>query len=383
MIRVLALGLALVVLAGGGAWSQDHLFGKSYALVIGIGDYPAKTGFTTLTYPRKDAGGMAVFLTAQGFEVTTLYDEQATRRAILSQLEDNIASRLGPDDRVLVFFSGHGQTRKIGNTEYGYIIPYDADTSSSSWIDMDVLRSLSSKMGRARHQMFIMDACYGGQIGFKSARVGVALEHPNYIREVAGRQARQYMTAGGADQQVLDGGPNDYSYFTGYLLEALEMGGGDLNGDSYITASELGAYLTPLASNWNQTPAFGSLAGHGQGEFLFRVAGFRIASKPGAVDSLGRFKGGRIPDITKGERPDDDIIDTAEPSPPPPPPDPPDPPDPPQVARCHPGRRPKRSSRPRCTGTTTSRVRASTGSSRSTAPRIRTPARSTRSWWMG
>lgn len=292
-------GFALVLLALVQVWlpaamaeAQERLFAKSYAVVIGIGDYPAESGFDKLTYPRKDAGGMAAFLRDQGFEITGLFDRDATRRAILATLEDDIALRLRPDDRILIFYSGHGQTRIIGEREYGYIIPYDASPRSSSWIGMEVLRNLSEKMGRARHQLFIMDACYGGQIGVKASGPGVALDHPQYVRAVAARPARQFLTAGGANQQVLDGGPDGYSYFTGYLLEALELGHADLNGDSYITANEIGAYITPRASTWNQTPASGVLPGHGQGEFLFRVPGRRIASAPGAVDALGRFKAG-------------------------------------------------------------------------------------------
>ncbi len=285
------LALAQVWLPAAMAQAQERLFAKSYAVVIGIGDYPAESGLDKLTYPRKDAGGMAAFLRDQGFEVTGLFDRDATRRAILATLEDVIAPQLGPDDRVLIFYSGHGQTRIIGEREYGYIIPYDAGPRSSSWIGMEVLRNLSEKMGRARHQLFIMDACYGGQIGVKASGPGVTLDHPQYVRAVAARPARQFLTAGGAGQQVLDGGPDGYSYFTGYLLEALELGYADLNGDSYITANEIGAYITPRASTWNQTPAAGVLPGHGQGEFLFRVPGRRIASAPGAVDALGRFKG--------------------------------------------------------------------------------------------
>lgn len=283
--------LAVTLLAGHASGAQEHLFAKSYAVVIGIGDYPRRSGFGPLTYPRKDAGGMAAFLRDQGFEVTQLFDEKATRRNILSSLEDEIAPHLGKDDRVLVFYSGHGQTRIIGEKEYGYIIPHDADARPSSWIGMDTLRNLSEKMGRARHILFIMDACYGGQIGLKAIGPGIAADHPQYVRAVAERPARQFLTAGGADQQVLDGGPDGFSYFTGFLLEALELGYADLNGDTYVTASELSAYITPRASTWNQTPATGVLPGHAQGEFLFRVAGQRIASAPGAVDELGRFKG--------------------------------------------------------------------------------------------
>lgn len=305
--RPLAVAVILLVpflLLAGASTAQEDLFDKSYALVIGIGNYPERSGFDRLTYPRKDAGGVAVFLRDQGFEVMELYDEDASRRAILATLEDVIAARLEQNDRVLIFYSGHGQTRLIGGKEYGYIIPYDADDRSSSWIGMDALRNISDKMSRARHQLFIMDACYGGQIGVKAIGPGVALTHPDYVRAISERPARQFLTAGGADQQVLDGGPDGYSYFTGFLLEALELGHADLNGDSYITASELGAYITPRASTWNQTPSAGVFPGHGQGEFLFRVPGRRIASEPGAVDLLGQFKGGETDEPAADPEPD-------------------------------------------------------------------------------
>ena len=94
------------VLAGAAA-AQERLFERSLALVIGIGKYPDRSGFPVLTYPRKDAGGMAAFLRAQKFQVIELFDEKATRGAILATLQDEIAPSLGPDDRVLIFYSGH------------------------------------------------------------------------------------------------------------------------------------------------------------------------------------------------------------------------------------------------------------------------------------
>jgi hypothetical protein len=93
---------------------------------------------------------------------------------------------------------------------------------------------------------------------------------PGYLEEVTRRPARQIITAGGKNQQVADGGPRGHSVFTGYLLEALEDSLGDLNGDGYITFSELNAYLVPRATSTLQTPAVGYLPAHGLGEFTFR-----------------------------------------------------------------------------------------------------------------
>jgi tetratricopeptide (TPR) repeat protein len=78
-------------------------------------------------------------------------------------------------------------------------------------------------------------------------------------------------TAGGADQQVADNGPNGHSVFTWTLLQGLD-GRADLNGDGVITATELAAYVAPAVSALSQqTPVFGNLPGSEGGEFLFNL----------------------------------------------------------------------------------------------------------------
>ena len=119
---------------------------------------------------------------------------------------------------------------------------------------------------QAKHVLFVMDACYSG--------LGLTRSGPSsssFLRENARRSARQMLTAGGADQQVADAGPNGHSVFTWVLLQAL-AGKGDLNGDGLITGTELAAYVAPAVSAVpHQTPAFGSLPGSQGGEFVFQV----------------------------------------------------------------------------------------------------------------
>jgi tetratricopeptide (TPR) repeat protein len=91
----------------------------------------------------------------------------------------------------------------------------------------------------------------------------------NYLQDITRRGARQMFTAGGADQQVADNGPNGHSVFTWTLLQALD-GRADLNGDGVITATELAAYVAPAVSALShQTPAFGNLVGSEGGDFIF------------------------------------------------------------------------------------------------------------------
>jgi uncharacterized caspase-like protein len=55
--------------------------------------------------------------------VFLLFDEEATEVNIISQL-DHLASVIQPEDKLILYYSGHGHLNK--NTELGYWIPHDA-----------------------------------------------------------------------------------------------------------------------------------------------------------------------------------------------------------------------------------------------------------------
>jgi uncharacterized caspase-like protein len=95
----------------------------------------------------------------------------------------------------------------------------------------------------AKHVLFVTDACYSGVAPTRGAPAGGR----NYLEEVTRRSVRQMLTAGGADEEVSDNGPNGHSVFTWTLLQGLE-GRADLSGAGYVTASELAAYVTPAVS---------------------------------------------------------------------------------------------------------------------------------------
>lgn len=247
------------------ATATAQFYRKSYALVIGINTYPS-TVWQDLSYARKDAESMARLLKTQGFETIPLYDAQATRDAIIAQMQNYLAPLVESGDRVLVFFAGHGYTERLNEVDRGYIVPYDGNDKSATYISMEQLQELSDKMGRATHQLFIIDACFGGLLG---TRDGGGNRTPLYVSDLLKRPARQILTAGGKDQRVLDGGSGGNSLFTGALLEALKDGLADFTPDGYITFNELCSYMQTRASNNSQTPLSCNLPRHGGGEFIF------------------------------------------------------------------------------------------------------------------
>jgi len=244
-------------------------YANSYAVVIGINDYQK---WPKLQYAVQDAKAIRDTLVSRfGFDnerVFTLTNGDATRNNILALFHDKLAeAKLKKDDRIFVFFAGHGATRQLSSgRSLGYIIPVDSDPQQVSVdaIPMTDLQNIAESLN-AKHLLFVMDACYSG-LGLTRGGGTTA-----FLRDNARRIGRQMLTAGGADQMVADGGPNGHSVFTWTLLQALG-GKADLNGDGMITATELAAYVAPaVASVSQQTPAFGSLPGSEGGEFVFQL----------------------------------------------------------------------------------------------------------------
>jgi len=240
--------------------TSSSLYRESWGVLIGIDDY---AHWPKLRYAVNDAKGMKDLLINKfGFKaenVFTLFNEEATRKNILKLFHDKLADPklTEENDRVFVFYAGHGATRKLpSGRDLGYVIPVDADARQyyGEAISMTNISDIAEAMP-AKHMLFVMDSCYSGLALVR----GGAVDSQNYIQETSQRNARQMLTAGGADQQVADGGPNGHSIFTWTLLQSLQ-GEGDLNKDSCITASELAAYIGPVVSSISlQTPAFGNL----------------------------------------------------------------------------------------------------------------------------
>ncbi len=242
-------------------------YGASWAVVIGVDNY-AK--WPKLQYAARDAQAMRQTLIERfGFaadHVFALENADATRNNILATFHDKLAhGGVAQNDRIFVFFAGHGATRKLSSgRDLGYIVPVDSDPNqfATDAIPMTEIQNIAESL-TAKHVLFVMDACYSG--------LGLTRGGSNFLKENARRIGRQMLTAGGSDQLVADGGPNGHSIFSWTLLQGLQ-GKGDLNGDGLITATELAAYVAPAVSAVSQqTPAFGSLPGSEGGDFVFEL----------------------------------------------------------------------------------------------------------------
>ena len=105
---------------------------NSWALIIGINGYQK---VSPLRFARGDAEGVSQILQARfKFEparITLLLDCDATRQGILQSFF-SLRKEAGPDDRVLVFFAGHGHTESGRRGDVGFLVPVDGDANDLS-----------------------------------------------------------------------------------------------------------------------------------------------------------------------------------------------------------------------------------------------------------
>ena len=181
----------------------------SWALLIGVEDYPNLPVEYQLNYAVGDVEDLKQMLVEKhqfsAGNIITLTNEQATR-ARITEAMGHLADRqtIGADDRVLVFFSGHGQTVPLPEGgEMGFILPYDAKVDMNgvanfsgyytTCINMNELRNLAIFIP-AKHVLFLMDACYSGIA--VSGKGGLSSATLGYIWKVASIPVRQIITAG-------------------------------------------------------------------------------------------------------------------------------------------------------------------------------------------
>ncbi|WP_226596184.1 caspase family protein [Marinobacter nauticus] len=241
----------------------------SRALVIGINQYQ---NASPLGYAVNDAHEVREILVEElGFEaenVIYLADQDATKSNILKSFLRFSNDDIKVDDRLFVFFAGHGHTRSGVKGEVGYLVPYDADMDDySTFIRWDEL-TRNAELVRAKHILFVMDACYGGLAVHRDLRPGSS----RFLRDMYQRFSRQVITAGKANEVVADaGGPlPNHSVFTGHFIEGIR--GKAANEYGVITASGLMAYVySKVANDINseQTPHYGQF--DGDGDFIISV----------------------------------------------------------------------------------------------------------------
>src|SRR5262249_22540164 len=206
---------------------------NSWALVIGINAYQK---FPRLGYAVADAKAVAALLPGLGFPKDNVYmllDNDATKARIETVLYRKLKA-MGPNDRLLVYFAGHGETRALRNGEEGYILPADADPDvlPLTAIAMDDIQRIARRLP-AKHYLFLMDACFSGFAATRAGDSGAVTE--DYLANAFREPVVQVITAGRKGERSIE--DQGHGLFTKYLVEGLR-GHADQDGRGFVSAQQ-------------------------------------------------------------------------------------------------------------------------------------------------
>lgn len=257
---------------------------RSVALLVGVGAYN-KDEFRQLKGPRKDVAKMRRFLERDGFEVIDSLDSQVTREHFThaqSFFEDEDA--LGPADRFLFYYSGHGfsHTGEDG-LERGYL-PLVHEIDDERWLNSIPMADLVEWLKRipAARLLVVLDCCVSGlAVRGALAEAGSDESTPpgreNHTPPWDGHKpARKLLMAGDVGQNALEGDAWGGSLFTHAIIKGVQKNAGrrDLK---IVTVDHLVPWLKEYVADQAdhttegpQTPLIQDLFGASPGKFFFR-----------------------------------------------------------------------------------------------------------------
>ncbi len=203
---------------------------KVWAVIIGISSYDH---MPTLKYTDDDAYRMYAFLKSpEGGALTDdqiriLIDEDATREKILYAMQETF-SKAGPNDLVLVYFSGHGLR--------GAFLPIDYDGYRNKLEHEEIKGILESS--KARYKLVIADACHSGSLlAIKSGEVrNVLADYYKTLSQAAPGTA--LIMSSKSDETSLESSGLRQGVFTHFLIRGLK-GEADADGNKIVTIKEL------------------------------------------------------------------------------------------------------------------------------------------------
>lgn len=143
------------------------------ALLVGIGDYPAGSGFSDLAGPPNDLAMMRDWLikdlAVPESSVMILKGDQATSQGIQMAIKTHLQQGAAVNDVAFFYYSGHGtQVEDLGpeldepDHKDEALVSWDfSETDTSTWLTDDVLHSQLGAI-RASHVIVMFDSCHAG-----------------------------------------------------------------------------------------------------------------------------------------------------------------------------------------------------------------------------
>ena len=226
----------------------------TYAVVVGISNYQDE-GIPDLRFADKDAEAFAGFLQSPAGgsldedHLKVLINHKATVAQFAIAL-DWLWEVVKEDDRVIIYFSGHGDVERKSITQPGYLLCWDAPSrvymagGAFNVRDLNDVVSTLSVQNKAK-VILVTDACRAGKLsgsgigGSQATAANLAKQYANEIK-ILSCQPDEYSIEG----EQWGGGRGAFSY---HLLDGLN-GMADRNTDQSVTLMEIRGYLEEKVS---------------------------------------------------------------------------------------------------------------------------------------
>ena len=228
-------------------------FATGHAVVIGVANYSNARPLPASVL--NDARDVAAVLKAKEYcgyderNVHLLLDGDATLERIRATLA-SVAGASGPDDTVVIFFSGHGANLGDPADPESALLPVECDPRTLDTTSLSEPEfSAALQLFAAQRLLVLIDACHSARAGrFKAVQ---AAEPPalGYSEKSLGRLAqgtgRVLIASSRASEESLVF-PNDRnSVFTSHLLNALR-GQAWTRGDGFIRIFEIFNHISEM-----------------------------------------------------------------------------------------------------------------------------------------
>jgi tetratricopeptide (TPR) repeat protein len=217
------------------------LSGHSYAVVVGISHYPNLPDNLQLQFAERDAQSIYTILISpeggnfKAENVKVLTGARATLAAMKSQIDTWLPGVAQDDDRVLIYFAGHGFLYR----GKGYLAPSDfkLEQADTTGYPMDELGAVIGSKIHAKWKILLTDACHSGAISpedTQSLNRTLSTLNESLFSLTASRDREKSF-----ESPDLQGG---HGVFTYYVVKGLE-GEADYSHDGKVTADELAEYV--------------------------------------------------------------------------------------------------------------------------------------------
>ncbi|MFA6569863.1 MAG: caspase family protein [Bacteroidota bacterium] len=272
----------------------QHYYKSSHALLIGCSDY--NNGLKKLPGVKEDIQKIKEALIRHGFEIIII--ENPNSLELEKSIKDFINKYgLQPENRLLIFYAGHGHTLQMTYGEtMGYIIPVDVPNPLNNQqeflekaVPMERIE-LFAKQIQSKHALFVFDACFAGTIFSINRDISPSMEFK------INQPVRQFITSGSENESV-----PDKSIFCQLFISGIN-GDADLNKDGYVTGTELGEYLQENVINYStnfQHPKYGKIRHpkHDKGDFIFKNVNNNISNIQSNMSEISEKNNVRNTDI--------------------------------------------------------------------------------------